>query len=105
MHYFRKELPHRTLFTPEGAAVRVEFFDNSVGAIVTDDDQLAGWLDSVVGTQGLTRSTKAAYDELKKKTRLDNVKKQLSLQPQPAKSINRSTPTERKGCRSCGGRR
>lgn len=107
MQYFRKELPQRTLITPKGEAVTVQFLGDGVGAIVTDDPELQEWLATIVGTQGLSRITKKEYDELKKKTRLDNLKLSLAAGAKPKPPGHpRPNPklTERKKCRSCGGR-
>ena len=109
MRYFRKELPNRTLFRPDGSAVSVRILDKEVGVIVTDDAALIEWLDTIVGTQGVSAISEADFDDLKKKTRLSNYRDSLAQaakSPRKLPGFPRPDPkiVDRKKCRSCGGR-
>lgn len=108
MAYFRKELPRRTIFTPEGSAVPVFILDDSVGIITTSDPKTVEFLSSIVGSQGLTEITQFEADALKKKTKLQNIEQQLRLSKTQSGGFSkkqRAQPPGKKPCGVCGGRK
>jgi hypothetical protein len=107
MAYFRKELPRRTLFLPNGSAIPVQILDDSVGIIQTTDPETLKFLAGVVGTQGVSEISASEADNLKKKIRLSNIERQIRTTASRPKSISLDTPkvAPRKGCGACGGRR
>jgi len=108
MRYFRKELPQRPVVLSSGAIVQFEILDDSLGVLQTDNKELIEELDALVGSLGLSSITRLDYLALKKKTRLENIKRKLAdsnRSSSASKGVGGAKVKERKKCAACGGRR
>lgn len=111
MQYFRKELPQRTLFAPDGSAIPVEILDSGVGVITTDHEAITKFLIEIDGTQGVSKITQKEYRDLKKKTQLRNLHLRLATEKlQKPKNNPGGKPASSKvggrgGCGACGSRK